>query len=479
VALISFDPDWTTVLSDGIVEHRQSGPGAPLKEALTTTQRPRPVLASMIVDRSVRETELRPAAELIDELGVQLVVPLPGGDEGALAGALLVGCSRWGLLRAQIAARLEGLAPRLGPHLRSAVVTEQAGRRIVELEKERELTEDRLEQLGYRLERLIEENRLLRSDRAGTRPTEIVGRSPAMKRLLSEIEHAATLESGVLIRGESGTGRRLVARSIQSASRRREAPFVLFDCAGTPATSHLTALVGQTDGEGTRPGLIELADGGTLVLEEVGALALEAQAELIHVLGSGEVSRAQLGDGGIMIRAIDVRVFGTTGRTSVRALERDTILPELHERLKTAEVLVPPLRERRGDIAELARLFLSKITEKLALDARAFTTEALNALEQHSWPGNVRQLRAVVELAALEARGRRITLNDLPPFGGAQQTSEAGQEQPNVLDGTFEEIERTALVHALAAADGNKAEAARQLGMKRSTFISRLRKHGL
>lgn len=479
IALVSFDPNWTVILSDGKVEHRSSGPGEPLQEVLAAA-RQRSMLASSIVDRSVRETDLRPAAELIDELGAQMIIPLPGGSDGSLSGALLVGCSRWGLLRARIGAKLDLLAPRLGPQMRSSVVVEGAGRRIAELETEKNHAEDELERQGFQMERLTEENRLLRSERAGNRPTEIVGRSTSMKRLLRDIDQAAAIEGGLLIRGESGTGRRLVARSIHAASKRRESPLVQFDCVNTPLAAHLIALVGQSKEGRSRPGLLELADGGTLLLEEVGALALEAQAELIRVLGSGEVAREQVGSAGPVLRTVDVRVLATTGRTSELALERDTILPELYDRLRSMEVKVPPLRERQSDIADLAQFFLSKLTAKLGLEDHSFTKEALQTLETQDWPGNVSQLRAVVELALLHAPSRRISSADLP-LPGERRPAPPVKEviKAELLEGTLEEIERAALEHALANAEGNKAEAARQLGMKRTTFTSRLRKHGL
>ncbi len=477
VALVSFNPDLTLILKDGDVEQRSTGPGAQLRDMLATPLYVRPLLAAHLVHRAVREPALRPMAELIEEVSAELIVPLPGGPGGMLAGALLVGRPKRGRLKARRAACLLALARSLGPRFRAAVMLELAGRRIGELESTRSLDEDRLERLDYQLERLGEENRLLRADRAGTSPKEVVGRSGAMQHLLAKIDQAAGVRSSLLIRGESGTGRTLVARMIHEASDRREGPLVYFGCAGVPQGSHLPTLLGQADGTIARPGLIKLADQGTLLLEEIGALSLDAQAELIRLLASSEVSGTPNANADPTLRQVDVRVVGTTGRTSADAIAQDTLLPELHDRLKALQLRVPPLRERGGDIPELALFFLKKIASRHGIALQGFQQEALDALDAYLWPGNVRQLRAVIEHAALTAKGRVVTLADLPDLG--QKPTADVTPGRTVLKGTFEEVEREVLRSALSQANGNKTEAARHLGLKRTTFTSRLRKYGL
>lgn len=507
LALACFDEDWLMILDDDWVERREPGSGEALRDVLAHPFRVCPLVASHVVDRSVRETALRPTAELVQELDTDLIIPISGGADDALIGALFVGRpKRGGRLRGRRGALLMRLAQTLGPRISSKMSLELAGRRIVALEAEAAVAEDRLERLEYRLERLNEENRLLRADRAGTTPAEVVGRSASMKSLLSEIERAATQRSSLMIRGEAGTGRTLVARTLHENSDGREGPLVQFHCAATPQSSHLQALVGRADGDVARPGLIELSDQGTLLLEEVGALSLDAQAELIKLLASNEVSRDQNSACGPASRHVDVRVIGTTGRVTEGALANDTLLPELHDRLKTLELNVPPLRERTGDIPELTLFFLEKASRRHGLTVEGVQTEVFETLERYDWPGNVRQLRAVIEHAALVAQDRqkrfkggprlayragvKISLEDIPPLSG--QPGKAPQqplravndgdpllvrEELHVLDGTFEEIEREALLHALDRANGNKAEAARSLGLKRTTFNSRLQKH--
>lgn len=477
IALVTFDPDWTLILGDDEVESRTGGPGAVLRDLLATPFHVRPLLARRVIDRSVRDVSLRPTAELAEELETELIVPVPGGAATPLVGALLVGGPQRGWLRGWRGGRLLEMARPMGTRIRAAVEAEAASRQIRELEGAQAAAEDQVERLEYRLERLGEENRLLRADRAGTRPTEVVGRSEAMEALLADIAHAARVPASLLIRGEAGTGRTLVARSIHEASDRREGPMVRLDCTGTAPALHCEALVGRADGAGARPGLFELADQGTLVLEEVGALSLDAQAELIRLLASGEVARITSGEGRPSLRHVDVRVMATTGRTSEGAVARDTLLPELHDRLKALQVDVPPLRARTGDIPQLAQFFLEKAVQRHGLAIDGFSPEALDALEGYRWPGNVRQLRAVIEHAALAARGTKVSSADLPPLENASLTATPSLDE--FLSGTYDEIERAILLYALERARGNKTEAARLLGLKRTTFVSRLQKHQL
>lgn len=511
VGLVCFEPDRVLVLRGDEIERREPGPGRPLHLLLAPPSGPRPLLASQVVDRAVRAAEVRGASDLIEELDADLVIPLPGGPGGALTGALLVGRPRWGKLwgrlRGRRADRLARFGERLGPYLGAALRLEEVDSRIDELGREHLALGDHLDRLGHRLERLAEENRLLRADRAGTTRAEIVGRSGAMKALLEEIEQAASRGTHLLIDGEAGTGRGLVARTIHESGPRRQGPLVRMSCTSLPPESHLAALLGSSsDDERPRPGLIELADGGTLVVEEVGSLALEAQSELVRVLASGEVARL----GGAGLRQVDVRVMGTTGRSSPLIRDREVILPELRLRLGVVEVKVPSLRERRGDIAELARHFLERAAKRHGLAIDALASGAVGRLEEYSWPGNVRQLRAVVEHAALMARGSRVEASDIPdltarelrvePADVPEPTTREPRAEPadipsavearaerqaavpgdaELLEGTFEEIERRVLAAALDRAGGNKAEAARLLDMKRTTFNSRCKKLGL
>lgn len=473
VGIVSFDPDQSLLLRDGDVELRDGGPGKPLHVMLAPPRGPRPILASRVCDRSVRETPLRPAADLIEQLETDLIIPLPGGPKGSLGGALFVGKPRHGSQRGRRAATLEELGKILGPRFHSLALLDKAGARIGDMEREHFELEDRLEHLHHDLERTNGENRLLRADRAGTAPTEIVGRSAAMQATLTALEQAAASNTHLTLHGEAGCGRSLFARSVHEWSERRQGALVRFNCSDEAEETHVKALLGNSEGELERPGLIELADQGTLVLEEVGSLSLDAQSELVRVLASGEVARV----GGAALRRVDLVVIGTTGRTSELVQGREVLLPELRDRLGALEVLVPPLKERRGDIAELAGTFLGRTARQHGLDVTGFDPEAVELLESYSWPGNVHQLRAVVDHAVMSARGKQVKASDLSSLGARRDRADRGfGEASEALEGTFEEIERRVLSHALTRAKGNKAEAARLLSMKRTTLNSRLKK---
>jgi DNA-binding NtrC family response regulator len=238
------------------------------------------------------------------------------------------------------------------------------------------------------------------------------------------------------------------------------------------------ALVGHDDPQHARPGLVELAEGGTLLVQEIGALSLEAQSEIVRLLASGDVVRGGPTEAPFA-RPVDVRVVATTGRVGDAAIASDTLLPDLHDRLRGLVIDVPPLRERRGDLLALAESFAERARLRHGLGPRRFSDDAAAALELYDWPGNVRQLRAVVEHAVASSRGPRIGIAELPPLADHPPTPETPTPAGDILEGTYDAIEREVLVHALARAGGNKAEAARRLGMKRTTLASRLKKAGL
>ena len=310
---------------------------------------------------------------------------------------------------------------------------------------------------------------------------ELVGRS----RAILEIRHLVTLAAGsgvpVLITGETGTGKELVARAIHRYSRLAEGPYVSHNCAVMPRDLFESAFFGHRRGSFTgadrdHAGLLVEADGGVLFLDEVQALLYEHQAKLLRVLDDGEVTPV----GGTRPRQVNVRFLAATNRDPRRMIADGTLREDLYYRLRGFEIALPPLRDRRGDVAILATHFLGDRAE-------GFTPEALEAIERAPWPGNVRQLRNAVLAAASASGGARIAPRHLvldqayaPSHGVAVATGAAGVvDSGTALRGTLRDVERRAIVQALDDAVGNRSAAARSLGIDRSTLRRKLKEYDI
>ncbi|MBW7935369.1 MAG: sigma-54-dependent Fis family transcriptional regulator [Gemmatimonadaceae bacterium] len=311
---------------------------------------------------------------------------------------------------------------------------------------------------------------------------EIVGRSFAVRALIETIERVASTDARVLITGENGTGKELVARALHRQSRRPNGPFVEVNCAAIPSELIESELFGHMKGSFTgavqdRAGKFEQADGGTLFLDEVGDMSLAAQAKVLRVLQDGEVTRI----GGAKPRRVDVRVLAATNKRLEEEIVAGRFREDLYYRLNVVPVVVPPLRERRDDIPVLIQHFLDHFAPQGAM-ARGMERAAADRLAALEWPGNVRELRNTVERLLILSRGSQITVADVERLVGARVTDGSalgGLEACRTFDEFKLAAERAFLLVKLREHDWNVAETARTLDMPRSNLYKKIERHGL
>ena len=323
---------------------------------------------------------------------------------------------------------------------------------------------------------LAAENRRLRHALRGRRQlTRVIGASPAFEQVLRMVEKVAPTGSTVLLTGETGTGKEVIADAIHELSPRAERRLVKVHCAAIPAMLLESELFGHTRGAFTgavreKPGLFEVADGGTIFLDELGEIPLDMQVKLLRVLQTGEVQRI----GETRSRRVDVRVIAATHRDLELEVAQGRFREDLFYRLNVIPLLVPPLRLRGDDVLLLAQRFLERErTERGRTQVEGFAPEALAALRAHTWPGNVRELENAVERAAALAEGPLIGLDDLPE--AVRGGSAPGGPSVALPEGvTLAEAERILIRRALDAAGGNKKEAARRLGIGLATLYRKL-----
>jgi len=294
--------------------------------------------------------------------------------------------------------------------------------------------------------------------------TAVIASAP-MRSLMAVVERAARSLANILITGESGTGKELIARAIHQLSPRSHRPWVDLSCAALPEHLIESELFGHEKGafsgaDTSKPGLFEMAQGGTIFLDEIGELDPRMQVKLLRVLDGVPYFRL----GGVRKVAADARVVAATNRDLNAAVVEGKFRPDLHHRLQQVVLRVPPLRERVEDIAPLARHFLAEQDPRLA-----FSKEAIAALEARTWPGNIRELRNTVIQASLNAKGDCIEAEDVA-LPGLLALHRAVAE-PEGLNG----VERRAILAALSAAGGHQGRAAAQLGISRRTLSRRLK----
>jgi two-component system NtrC family response regulator len=299
--------------------------------------------------------------------------------------------------------------------------------------------------------------------------TGFVGTSEKMFRLVQSIEKMARTSATALIMGETGTGKELAARALHDLSDRASAPFVAINCGAISSDLVESELFGHEKGAFTgagfeRKGAFEQADGGTLFLDEIGELSMDLQPKLLRVLESGEIRRV----GAQNTTRVDVRVVAATHRNLKVEAQRGAFRSDLLYRLYVFPLLVPPLRDRKEDIPELAEYFYS--------DRKAFTGPAMKRLMDHDWPGNVRELKNVLERAHILTGGGKIVPEDLV-FLDESPLSAATPTDP--LPENFEELERIYYARALEKSDGSIRAAARSLGIPKSTLYDRLKRYGI
>ncbi|HVQ55091.1 MAG TPA: sigma-54 dependent transcriptional regulator [Thermoanaerobaculia bacterium] len=329
--------------------------------------------------------------------------------------------------------------------------------------------------------RLVAENRELRREAAAAQgPAQLIGRSPAFRRMLKEIEKVAASDATVLIQGESGSGKELVARSLHAGSPRRDRAFVAVNVAALPESLAESELFGHEKGAFTgavasRPGRFELAQGGTLFLDEIGTLSAATQSKLLRAIESREIERV----GGRRAIPVDFRLLSATNENLEARVAAGSFREDLFYRINTIPIAVPPLRERPGDLAILAEHFLAKFSAREGKKTRHLAPAVLERLEAHPWRGNVRELAHAIEMLVLFSDADEIGLEDLPRALRDDRTAGTGAAAPKPFAEAVEEYERTLLSEAIAAAGGVKAEAARKLGLDANQIKYLCRKYGL
>jgi transcriptional regulator with GAF, ATPase, and Fis domain len=342
--------------------------------------------------------------------------------------------------------------------------------------------EDQQQQILVLQKQLVNENRYLKEEiRERYNFREVVGSSTAIKDVLKMVEKVANTQSVVLVRGESGTGKELIARAIHYVSDRRNGPFVKVNCAALSEGVLESELFGHERGAFTgairqKVGRFELANGGTVFLDEIGDVPLKTQVRLLRVLQEKEFERV----GGNETVQVDVRVIASTHRDLEELIKDRHFREDLFYRLNVISLVIPPLRERKEDIYELAIHFLNKYNREVGKNLRYIDDEAMQLLVNHSWPGNVRELENMIERAVVLGEGECVTVKDLP-FGQIARPEAvwSGPGGGSTLPETLDSYERDRLRAAVAEFNGNRSAAARSLGLKRTTFISKLKKYGL
>jgi len=313
---------------------------------------------------------------------------------------------------------------------------------------------------------------------------EIVGASYAIRGVTEKIALVARTPARVLITGENGTGKELVAQAIHANSPRAREPFVEVNCAAIPAELIESELFGHMKGSFTgavqdRAGKFEQADGGTIFLDEVGDMSLAAQAKVLRVLQDGVVTRI----GGSKPIRVDVRVLSATNKNVEAEIAAGRFREDLYYRLNVVPIHVPPLRERREDIPLLVAHFIGQLTQHGGIAPRAITEDAIARLSQLEWPGNVRELRNTIERLLILANGPRITAEDVDRLVGRRAAGAEGGLGSLLDVPTFEEFkhaaERAYLLAKLRAFDWNVSETARALAMPRSNLYKKIERYGL
>ncbi len=318
--------------------------------------------------------------------------------------------------------------------------------------------------------RLEQENRLLRKEGF----PDLIAESQAMKPILQIMERIAPSDANVLVTGEHGTGKEVVARWIHAASNRRDKPLIIVNAGGLPEGVFESEVFGHvkgafTDAKSDRVGRFELADGGTLFLDEIANIGLPQQGRLLRVLQTGELERV----GSSQTRRVNVRVISATNADLGAEVATGRFREDLLFRLNTIEIRLPRLRDRREDILPLAQHFLRRYSQRYARPRSGFTDDAVQALRSYEWPGNVRELDHAVERAVLLSQGEALEAWDL------SLARVSGREPEPSGPKSLDEMERDAIKDAMARFDGNVSLAAKALGLSRSALYRRLQRHGL
>ncbi|HEY5947611.1 MAG TPA: sigma-54 dependent transcriptional regulator [Kofleriaceae bacterium] len=354
-----------------------------------------------------------------------------------------------------------------------------------------------IDEVAVVIERAVEARRLrVDNQRLSAEQTlgrRIIGDSRPMRRLLEATSRIASRDVTVLVRGETGTGKEFVAELLHAQSNRADKPLIRFNCAALPADLADAELFGHARGAFTgatasRPGFFAQADGGTLILDEVGELPPSVQAKLLRALQEGEIQ--PVGSG--RIDKVNVRVVASTNRDLVADVKAGTFREDLYYRLAVVELVVPPLRDRKDDIPALAEEFARRYGDRFGLGTITLEPALIDALVRTDWPGNVRQLENTIARLAALSTGGLISLADFraadtstsSSSSSSMPASDADEPAPDARNGPslreqVEAFERGLVARSLDATGGNQSEAARRLGVSRVTLIDKMKKYGL
>jgi len=323
-----------------------------------------------------------------------------------------------------------------------------------------------------RLRRMVEESR---------RVDELLGSSPAIKKVYELLDQVVDSTASVLVTGESGTGKELVARALHERSRRKDGPFVAINCAAMPEALLESELFGHvrgafTDARAARTGLLVQADGGTLLLDEIGDLPLPLQPKLLRALQERKV-RPVGGDEEI---PFDVRLVATTNRDLESAVEEERFREDLYFRINVIHVKMPPLRARGGDVLLLAQAFIDRLAAQAGKHVTGISPVAAERLMAYSWPGNIRELQNCIERAIAITGYEKIAVDDLPEKIRGYRSSHVlvASDDPSELV-PLEEVERRYILRVMEATGGNKTMAAQILGLTRKTLYRKLERYGV
>ena len=309
----------------------------------------------------------------------------------------------------------------------------------------------------------------------------ILGSGTAVTAAKDEAAWAARTDSTVLLRGETGTGKELFAHAIHAAGQRRSGPFIKLNCAAVPAELLESELFGYEEGaftgakKGGKPGKFEMAAGGTLFLDEIGDMPLPMQAKLLRVLQEREVERV----GGTGTRMIDIRIIAATGQHLEELVGEGKFRADLYYRIHVIPIRIPPLRERREDIPELAEHFLARFATESGERMRRISPELMEVLSSYGWPGNVRELQNVLERAVALSRGDVLLPEHIPAHLLLTASNVSKAMTPGSLAETRAEAERNAIIGALKATGGNKSKAASLLRIHRVKLHEKIKRYGI
>jgi DNA-binding NtrC family response regulator len=308
----------------------------------------------------------------------------------------------------------------------------------------------------------------------------IIGNGPAMEELFTTLTLVAPSDATVLISGETGTGKELVASALHGESNRKSEPFIKVNCAALNENLLESELFGHEEGAFTgavagRKGCFEQADGGTLFLDEIGDMSPATQTKILRVLQEGELNRL----GGNEIIHVDVRIFAASHKDLQKMIEKGTFRQDLFFRLSVVPVMLPPLRKRWGDIPRLATLFLERYAAKNRKDLKGFHPEVMRIFMHFTWPGNIRELENTVERAVILCQGEQITVQELPPQMLPGELMPKEQNKAQSATPTLRDMEREMIRATLAGNNGNKSKSAKLLGIARQTLLNKIKEYGL